>query len=100
MNTRIAPFDSEEARRALAYSLDRSEIVRITTGPQLSQPTCQILPPNFPGYKPYCPYTLRPVAAAAGLAPDLAKGRMLITQSGTRGKMISVVSGPDHMRNG
>ena len=25
--------------------------------PVARQPTCQILPPNFPGYEPYCPYT-------------------------------------------
>ena len=34
-------------------------------------PSCQVLPPGFPGYKPYCPYTKNP--GAKWSAPDLAK---------------------------
>ena len=29
-------------------------------GPKLAAITCQVLPPNFPGYEPYCPYTQHP----------------------------------------
>ena len=36
-------------------------------------PTCQQLPPNFPGYEPYCPYTMDPGPEGEGswTAPDL-----------------------------
>ena len=96
MNTRIAPFDSEDARRALSYALDRSELIRRTGGLQFGQPTCQILPPNFPGYKPYCPYTLLPGRPARGGAPDLTKARKLIARSHTRGMQVTVLGRQDY----
>jgi hypothetical protein len=58
MNTRAAPFDNLKVRQAVNYATDRSAIVKAWGGPQLATPTCQILPPDFPGYKPYCPYTV------------------------------------------
>ena len=91
MNTRVAPFDSEDARKALSYALDRNEIIRLTSGPQLSQPTCQILPPNSPGYKPYCPFTLHPASSGTWRAPDLATARKLMARSHTRGSRVTVV---------
>ena len=54
------PFNNLKARQAVNYATDRNAIVKIWGGPKLAQPTCQILPPNFPGYKPYCPYTKNP----------------------------------------
>jgi peptide/nickel transport system substrate-binding protein len=92
MNTRIAPFDSQAARRAVSYAIDRSELVRLS-GIQLSaQPTCQILPPNFPGYEPYCPFTLPPTSAGVWRAPDLAKARTLVARSHTRGLRVTVLT--------
>ena len=57
LNTRTPPFNNLKARQAINYAADRSAYVKIGGGPSLAVPTCQILPPNFPGYKPYCPYT-------------------------------------------
>jgi YVTN family beta-propeller protein len=92
MNTRLSPFNALDARKALSYALDRNEIIRRAGGPRLFQPTCQILPPNFPGYTPYCPYTIHPSKAGSWHAPDLAKARRLIARSGTTGMHITVLS--------
>jgi YVTN family beta-propeller protein len=86
LNTRVAPFNSLDVRRALNYAVDRAAAVKIAGGPDVAQATCQILPPNFPGYQSYCPY---------GTAPDLAKARALIAASGTRGMKIEVYSWSD-----
>ncbi len=50
---------------------------------------------NFPGYKPYCPFTLHAGASGRWSAPDLAKARQLVKQSGTRGAHVAVVGTTD-----
>jgi peptide/nickel transport system substrate-binding protein len=94
LNTRAAPFDNLKVRQAVNYATDRSAIVKAWGGPQLATPTCQILPPDFPGYEPYCPYT---VNAGDGKwhGPDLAKAEQLIAESGTKGQKIAVICTPD-----
>jgi peptide/nickel transport system substrate-binding protein len=71
------------------YATDHNALVKIYGGPKLAQPTCQILPPNFPGYQPYCPYTKNP-GSGKWSAPDMAKARQLIDQSGTKGASVKV----------
>jgi peptide/nickel transport system substrate-binding protein len=56
----------------------------------LAEPTCQVLPPNFPGYRPYCPYTRNPTGEWKG--PRLEQARALVGQSGTRGARVRVWS--------
>jgi peptide/nickel transport system substrate-binding protein len=80
LNTRVAPFNSLDVRRALNFAADRAAAVGVAGGPDVAQATCQILPRNFPGYQPYCPY---------GTAPELAKARALIAASGTRGMKVT-----------
>ncbi len=63
----------------------------IVGGPEAAQPTCQVLPPNFPGYRPYCPYTANAGAGGAWSAPDLAKARELVRESGTGGRARRVL---------
>jgi peptide/nickel transport system substrate-binding protein len=87
-NVRRPPFNNLKARQAVNYATDRNAIVKIYGGPQLAQPTCQILPPRFPGYKPYCPYTKHP--GTRWTAPDLAKARKLVAESGTKGASVLV----------
>jgi YVTN family beta-propeller protein len=82
LNTRVAPFDDKRVRRALNYGIDRRAVVRAAGGRSSAAPTCQLLPPNFPGYVRYCPYG----------APDLRKARRLVAASGTRGMRVTVWS--------
>ena len=56
LNTRLAPFDRLDVRRALNYAADREAAVAAFGGSEVARATCQILPPHFPGYRPYCPY--------------------------------------------
>src|SRR5262249_13042065 len=57
---RSKPFDDVRARRAVNYAVDRNKLLALAGGPDLGQITCQILPPNFDAYRPYCPFTISP----------------------------------------
>jgi ABC-type transport system substrate-binding protein/DNA-binding SARP family transcriptional activator len=93
LNTRVWPFNVLAARQALNYAIDRNRLIRLIGGPLLAQPTCQILPPAMPGYRPYCPYTVSPSPGGSWTAPDLARAEQLVRASGTRGAKVTVVSG-------
>ena len=93
LNTRIPPFDSLDARRALNYAINKTTVIDLSGGPLTAQPTCQILPPTMPGYQPYCPYTLHPSPGGAWSAPDLARAQQLVRASGTRGDKVTVPGG-------
>jgi peptide/nickel transport system substrate-binding protein len=89
LNTKRPPFSNLLARQAINYASDRNAYVKIAGGPSLAVPTCQILPPHFPGYKPYCPYTAGS-DHTKWTGPDLAKARQLVKQSGTAGMKVVV----------
>jgi YVTN family beta-propeller protein len=88
LNTRVAPFTDVRVRRALNYAIDRAKIAHLL-GPG-SQPSCQALPPNLPGYQSYCPYTLHPNPAGTWHAPNLALAERLIAASHTGGTPITI----------
>jgi len=81
LNTRRAPFDDIRVRRAVNYAVDRNDVARAFGGLDRFPPTCQVLPPNVPGYRRYCPYP-----------NDLAVARRLVAASGTRGARVVVWS--------
>jgi YVTN family beta-propeller protein len=91
LNTRVPPFDNVDARRALNYAVDRRAFAAIEGGARAaSQPACQMLPPNFPAYRPYCPYEL-----------DLTKAKRLVRRSRTKGMPVTVwVPTPEFVRHG
>ncbi|MGH2674523.1 MAG: ABC transporter substrate-binding protein [Actinomycetota bacterium] len=98
MNTASHPFDRLDARRAVAYALDRAELARIfgeTTGSAVENPvTCQMIPPNIPGYAPYCPFTSPGAEAGSWAGPDLSRARQLVQRSGTAGAEVVVAMTP------
>jgi peptide/nickel transport system substrate-binding protein len=95
MNTNLAPFNNLKARQAVNYAIDRNAAVKIFGGPRLATPSCQVLPPGFPGHRDYCPYTKNP--GTKWSAPDLAKAKRLVKESGTAGQKVAVVTPDDEV---
>jgi len=83
-NTTRAPFNDIRVRRAFNLALDRRHVAQLYGGSDLATPTCQILPPGLPGYRPYCPYT-----------HDMARARTLVSESGTKGQRVTLWSWTD-----
>lgn len=94
LNVNAPPFNQLRVRRALNLALDRRHIVNSYGGPLAAEPTCQILPPQLPGYRRYCPYTRDPRTDGRWNGPDLARARRLVAASGTTGMRITVWNNP------
>jgi YVTN family beta-propeller protein len=89
LNTRRAPFNNERARRALAFAFDRNRVVAGLGGTDVAAATCVLLPPNFPSYRPYCPYVAKPGFPDSGR--DLERARALVRKSGTKGDLVETM---------
>jgi YVTN family beta-propeller protein len=94
LNTTVPPFNNIKARQAFNDAVDRNKLVELYGGPSVAVGTCQMLPPNFPSYSWYCPYTTGP-ANGDYRGPDLAKARSLVEASGTRGISVTVYGTTD-----
>ncbi|WP_298214093.1 ABC transporter substrate-binding protein [Acidocella sp.] len=90
MNVNLPPFNNKDARLAVNYAFNRRAAVNIYGGPRLAVPSCQILPPNFPGYEPYCPYTKTP--GTTWTAPDMNKAMQYMKASGQAGQKVTVIT--------
>ena len=61
-------------RRAINFAIDREKVVELEGGPEVAQPTCQIVPPGFPGHQPVLPvHRYRPPAASGGPRPTWSR---------------------------
>ncbi len=89
MNVNLAPFNNVKARQAVNWAIDRSAMVKIYGGSNLASPVCTFLPPGFPGHVDFCNYTAG--GGATWTAPDLAKAKQLVQESGTAGQTVGVV---------
>jgi YVTN family beta-propeller protein len=98
LNTTVAPFNDRNVREAANLAMDRAALSRaFPTVPELGRggpTTCQLLPPNFPGYAAYCPYTQDPSADGAWHHADLEEAHRLVDASGTLHDHITLVAGP------
>jgi class 3 adenylate cyclase/ABC-type transport system substrate-binding protein len=69
------------ARQAIAHAIDRVRLGSMVELGSSLVTTCQLIPPNFPGYRPYCPYSLEPALA-----------QKLVHRSPSYGKPVAVFS--------
>ena len=90
LNTRLAPFDHLDVRRALSYAIDRAAAVEAQGGLDQAVPTCQILPPDYPGYRPVLSVHRRFDDERDVDVAQPPKARALVARSGTRGMKITV----------
>jgi peptide/nickel transport system substrate-binding protein len=90
MNTGIPPFNDVRVRQAISYAADRQALVDAYGGPLAARITCQVIPPEYTGYEPYCPYTVDPNRSGRWLGPDLEKAEALIDQAGVKGQHVIV----------
>lgn len=95
-NVKVPPFTSLDVRQAVSYALDRNALVTTAGGPRFASPSCNMLPPELPGYVNYCPYTSG--ATASGInnwsGADMAKAKQLVAASGQAGKSVVVLTDP------
>jgi peptide/nickel transport system substrate-binding protein len=90
LNARRPPFNDVRVRRAVNYAADRAAAVPAAAQALGAEPTCQILPPNFPGFHRYCPYTMHPRGTGFWNQPDRKQARRLVAASGTKGAALTV----------
>jgi len=81
LNTRVTPFDDVRVRLAVNYAVDRRAFAAFL-GPDYA-PTCQILPPNYPGYRRTCLY-------GSGGTVGLERARRLVRGAGKAGTRVTV----------
>jgi ABC-type transport system substrate-binding protein/class 3 adenylate cyclase len=88
LNVRSPPFNNLLAREAFNYAINRQVLAQASDDWfDRGRPTCQLLPPAYSGYVPYCPYTT-----------DVAKAQALVHQSGTSGDKVTLITPSDGPR--
>ena len=94
MNVNLPPFNDIRVRQAVNYAVNRRAMQTFYGGPAAASVLCQNIPVGLPGYEPYCPYTKGADfdhPAKEWKAPDLARAKQLVAESGTRGMHVTLV---------
>ncbi|HEU0251041.1 MAG TPA: ABC transporter substrate-binding protein [Solirubrobacteraceae bacterium] len=86
LNVKEKPFSSAKVREAVNYALDRRALQRLDSG--MLEPACFFLPTGMPGH----PTAACPYGNPEG-APNLAKAKELVKQSGMTGTAVTVWGG-------
>ena len=81
LNSTIAPFNNEQARLAVSTALDRTALVRLSSG-QLAE-ACNFLPPGIAGHEDRGCIT-------QPNGPDLAAGKKILSDAGLAGAPVTV----------
>jgi YVTN family beta-propeller protein len=90
LNTRQPPFNNVKVRQAVNYAIDRAHLASLFgLAPGEAAVTCQILPVDFPGHQPYCPYTAGG-SNRTWRGPDMGKARRLVKASRTSNVPVTV----------
>jgi YVTN family beta-propeller protein len=84
LNTSVPPFDDVRVRRAVNEVFDRHRRAYTDTLGLGYAPTCQVLPPDFPGYRRTCP-SYGPRGSAA-----LPAARRLVRSAHQSGRRVTV----------
>jgi peptide/nickel transport system substrate-binding protein len=86
LNTKAKPFDNPLVREAVNYAIDRRALQRLDSG--MLAPGCFLLPVGMPGHPTSaCPY------GDPNAAPNVAKAKELVQQSGLAGTPVTVWGG-------
>lgn len=94
MNTTMAPFNTVAVRQAINKVVDRQALVDAYGGGVV---TCQMVPPTFAGYEPYCPYTRDPDSSQTwrGPAETPAQAISVIKKAGVYGARVTIWTSQD-----
>jgi len=83
LNTKIPPFNNLKARQAVNYAVDKRALQRLASG--ALKPSCYFLPEGLVGHPTApCPY------GDPNAAPNVAKAKQLVQESGMAGTQVTV----------
>jgi ABC-type transport system substrate-binding protein/class 3 adenylate cyclase len=98
MQSDLPPVDDERIRSAINLAIDRGLLASRLGLALPGTVSCQGIPPNMIGYRPYCPFTTEPNPSGLWSGPDLPRARQLVQEAGARGQMVRVSMGsPLHL---
>ncbi|MBO1412988.1 ABC transporter substrate-binding protein [Streptomyces sp. FH025] len=86
MNTKVAPFDNIECRKAVQYALDKVSIQTALGGPIRGQVASTVLPPDIPGHEDFNLYETKDNKG------DQAKAKDSLKACGKEGGFSTVLS--------